>query len=89
MILRILSISIFFLTSMTLASGTMTLEGTMAGKTETTFSIESGRQIYVIKKASLSHALVKILEPKRFGDAIKIDVAMNGITEVKSSKSKK
>lgn len=88
MISKILCNLFFFASTLSYASGTMTLDGRMAGKTEKTFSIESGPQIYVINKSALPEGLVKILEPMKYGDEVKIDVSIAGIAEVKSSKTK-
>ena len=71
------------------ATGTITLIGKMAGKTEKTFSIESKSQIFVISKASLLESLAKSLEPLKWGDPITLNLPMDSIIEVKSTRDKK
>ena len=79
----------FLLSASVLPSGTITLAGKMAGKTEKTFSIESKSQIFVIIKASLLESLAKSIEPLKWGDPITLNLPMDSIIEIKSTRDKK
>ncbi len=87
---KLLSIFIYILFSTSaFASGTITLVGKMAGKTEKTFLIESKSQIFVISKASLLESIAKSLEPLKWGDPITLNLPMDSIIQVKSTRDKK
>jgi hypothetical protein len=68
------------------ASGTITLDGNFFGKTDKTFMIQMGGQIYSLSKASLLKNQRDYLEALKWQQKATVTVAMDSVTEVHDKK---
>jgi hypothetical protein len=87
--LSLIIVFAFFSQTFAFASGVMTISGTVYGRTETTLSIKSRDEIFVINKSALDADQLKSTSALKSGNAIIVNVPMIGIAEVKSAKATK
>lgn len=76
--------SIFFAVPSAIPSGIMTLNGKLKSYTETTLTLETTANFYVVNKAGLSQDVLTMLKTKRTGQALVLTVSTEALASVEA-----
>ena len=66
------------------ASGVLTLKGKLKSYTESTLTLETAANLYVVNKASLSQDLLEVLKSKRAGNELVMTVSTDALVSVEA-----
>jgi hypothetical protein len=66
------------------ASGILTLKGKLKSYTESTLTLETAANLYVVNKASLSQDLLEVLKSKRAGHELVMTVSTDALVSVEA-----
>ncbi len=66
------------------ASGILTLKGKLKSYTESTLTLETAANLYVVNKASLSQDLLEMLKSKRTGQELVLTVSTDALASVEA-----
>lgn len=70
------------------ASGILTLKGKLKSYTESTLTLETAANLYVVNKASLSQDALTMLKSKRTGQDLTLTVSTDALSSVEAKTNK-
>jgi hypothetical protein len=76
--------SVFCVVLPAMASGILTLKGKLKSYTESTLTLETAANFYVVNKAGLSQDVITMLRSKRTGQELVLTVSTEALTSVEA-----